>query len=142
MSIINYKDFVVGYKSTFTRTITKNDNELFAEISGDHNPLHFNDQLAQKVGFNAMISNGLITESRIGATLVDAFTSDDCLVVELEKNTRFYKPVLMGDDITTTVEVIGRIDAMKALKLSSQCFNQNNEMVVEATLVVKILSIK
>ena len=92
-----YNDFVVGYKGSFTRKVTERDNDLFAELSGDHNPLHFSEDVAREVGFEGRVSNGFVTESRLAAALVETFTSHNTIVLELEKNTRFRKPVYMDD---------------------------------------------
>jgi len=134
-----YEDFVVGYGATYKRNVTQRDNELFADFSGDDNPLHFNDELAQKVGYEERISNGFVTESRLAAALVKAFTSDNCIVVELEKKTRFCKPVYMDEEITAKVKVIERLEAFQALKIEAQCLNQKGEKVMTAFFVVQIL---
>ena len=134
-----YEDFVIGYGATYKRNVTQRDNELFADFSGDDNPLHFNDELAQKVGYEERISNGFVTESRLAAALVKAFTSKNCIVVELEKKTKFCKPVYMGEEITAKVKVIERLEAFQALKIEAQCLNQKGEKVMTAFFVVQIL---
>ena len=142
---MNYKkfdDFVIGFKGTFTRKVTQKDNDLFRKLSGDENPLHFDEITAKKAGFDAKISNGFVTESRLAAALVKTFTSEKCAVVELKKNTRFLKPVFMNDEITATVEVIEKIEAMQALKIHALCFNQNNEKVIETYFIIQILSLQ
>ena len=102
--------------------------------------MHFNNELAQNAGYAARISNGFVTESRLADALVKAFTSDSCLVVELEKNTRFIKPVYMDEEITTKIEVIERLEAFRALRIQAQCFNQKSEKVISAFFVIQILS--
>lgn len=140
MRITTYNDFVIGYKGSFTKKVTPRDNDLFAELSGDHNPLHFRDNVARKVGFKERVSNGFVTESRLAAALVETFSSQHTVVLELEKNTRFRKPVYMNDEITATVEVAGRLESMRALKIKGQCFNQNKELVIDCSMVVQILT--
>jgi acyl dehydratase len=49
--------------------------------------------------FKRKISNGFVTETRIAAALAETLGSDETLVVAIEKNTRFLKPVYMDDDI-------------------------------------------
>jgi len=137
-----YKDYVIGYKGSFTKKVTQRDNDLFAEVSGDHNPLHFKDDVARSVGFKKRVSNGFVTESRLAAALVKTFGLENGIVLELEKNTTFRKPVYIDDDITATVEVAGRLDSMQALKIKAQCVNQRSEIVIEASMLVQILSKK
>ncbi len=137
---MNYDNFAIGYGGTFTKEVTREDNRLFAELSGDRNPIHFRDDVARKLGFQASISNGFVQESRIAAALVETFGSDETVVVALEKRTKFLKPVYMNDEITATVEVIGRVEAMKALKIRALCFNQRGEKVVDTYMVIKIMT--
>jgi 3-hydroxybutyryl-CoA dehydratase len=137
-----FDDFPIGFRGKFCKRVTERDNELFADISGDLNPIHFRDDVGQEAGFGRKISNGFVTESRIAAALVETFGSDGLVVVALEKNTRFLKPVYMDDEITATVEVIGRINSMNALKIRAACFNQDREQVVATTMVVRLIPCK
>ncbi|NQV46687.1 MAG: hypothetical protein HQ504_02795 [Rhodospirillaceae bacterium] len=136
---MKFDDFVIGYKGSLTRQVTIEYNNQFAEISGDFNPIHFDDTVGKKFGFKSAISNGFVTESRIAGALVETFGSEETVVVALEKNTRFLAPVYMGDVITATVEVVGRLRSMKALKIKAKCFNQNNVQVADTNMVIKIL---
>lgn len=135
-----YNDFIIGYKGSFLKTVTEEDNRAFAELSGDYNPIHFDDKVARTLGFPEAISNGFVTESRIAGALVETFGSEKTIVIALEKNTRFLKPVFMGDNITAEVEVVGRIEAMQALKIAACCVNQNYDRVATATMVILIKS--
>lgn len=136
---MNYNDFIVGHKGTFTKKVTEQDNLLFADLSGDYNPLHFQDDVARKHGFKGKVSNGFVTESRIAAALVSTFGAKNTIVLAMEKNTKFLRPVYMDDEITATVEVIGRVEAMQALKIKAQCVNQHNEKVIQTSMVIRIL---
>ncbi len=135
-----FSDFIVGYKGSYTKKVTERDNDLFADLSGDYNPIHFQDELARSYGFAGRISNGFVSESRIAAALVKIFGSEDTLVLAIEKNTKFIKPVYMNDDITATVEVVKRIEALQILNIKARCFNQRREQVIETSMVIKILS--
>jgi 3-hydroxybutyryl-CoA dehydratase len=135
-----FSDFIVGYKGSYTKKVTERDNNFFADLSGDYNPIHFQDELARSYGFASRISNGFVSESRIAAALVEIFGSDNTLVLAIEKNTKFIKPVYMNDDITATVEVVKRIEALQVLYIKARCFNQRREEVIEASMVIKILS--
>lgn len=139
---MRYGTFVVGYKGEFTKTVTKRDNELFAELSGDYNPLHFDDSIAKDFGFEQRVSNGFVTESRVAAALVETFGSDETLVFALRKNTKFLKPVYMDDEITATVEVVDRWDTMNLLKIKAECRNQHSEIVSKTSMEIKIVERK
>ena len=139
---MTYDNFTIGYKGSFTKKVTIRDNEMFSELSGDMNPIHFNDEVGRSLGFEGRVSNGFVQESRIAAALIETFGSDDSIVVALEKNTRFLRPVYMGDEITATVEVVGRIPALCALKIKAACINGDGEHVVATNMTIKIVSPK
>lgn len=136
---MTYDDFPVGSKGQFRKPVTEHDNALFAELSGDYNPIHFRDDVAQAGGFEGRISNGFVTESRIAGALVETFGMDGTVVLALEKNTRFLRPVYMNDEITATVEVVRRVKSMSALHIQAACFNQRGEQVVATKMVIRLL---
>ena len=138
---MKYNDFKIGFKGSFTRVVTYEENVKFGEISGDLNPLHFEDVIATKLGFHGAVSNGFVAESRIAAALVETFGSSSTIVVALEKNTKFLKPVYMGDIIRAEVEVTSQIKAMNALKIKAKCYNQNEEQVISTNMTIKIMEI-
>lgn len=135
---MTFDDFVVGYRGEFTKRVTERDNVLFADLSGDYNPIHFDDLVGASLGFRARISNGFVTESRIAAALVTTFGSDETTVIALEKNTRFLQPVYMDDDITAIVEVVGRVKSMNALRIAASCVNQHGQRVVATQMTIRI----
>jgi len=136
---MRYSDFKVGYKGSFIRPVTYDENVKFGEISGDLNPLHFDDEVAKELGFKSAVSNGFVAESRIAAALIETFGSEMTVVVALEKNTKFLQPVYMGDLIRAEVQVAAQIRSMKALKIIAKCYNQDNELVILTNMVIKIL---
>jgi acyl dehydratase len=138
---MKYDEIQIGKKGSFTKPVTDEDNRLFAEISGDYNPIHFHDSAASAAGFNRRISNGFVTESRIAAALVETFGSKHAVVLALEKNTRFLKPVYMGDEITATVEVVEKLEGFHALRVHAECINQRNEKVVDTNMTIRILPV-
>jgi 3-hydroxybutyryl-CoA dehydratase len=137
---MHYDMFVIGYTGAYTKPVTLEDNQGFAELSGDHNPIHFDDEVARACSFRARISNGFVTESRVAAALVETFGSEKTIVVALQKNTKFLRPVYMGDVITATVEVVGRQEAMSILQIAGECRNQDGAIVAKTSMVVKIYS--
>jgi 3-hydroxybutyryl-CoA dehydratase len=136
---MTYEDFHIGYKGQYSKTVTEADNIAFAQLSGDYNPIHFDDAAARQGGFPARISNGFVTESRVAAALVETFGSNQTLVLAIEKNTRFLKPVYMNDEITATVEVIGRVPSMRILRIQAACVNQRQEQVAATRMVIRVV---
>jgi acyl dehydratase len=57
----------------------------------------------------------------------------------MEKNTRFLKPVLIGEEITARVKVVGRIEARRALKIEAGCYNARGEQVSATQMTILVL---
>lgn len=138
---MKYDDFVIGYRGSFTKKVTAEDNAKFADLSGDYNPIHDQPAYAARTKYKAPISNGFVTESRIAAALVSTFGSENTLVVAMQKKTQFLRPVYIGDDITAEVEVAHRIPQDRVLEIKARCINQRNEMVIRARFLIQIQEI-
>jgi len=94
----------VGQKAELTRRVKQLDIELFTAISGDHNPLHYDENLAQKTKFGGIIVPGGITSAILNAVVADKLPGPG--TVFLHVNWNFRTPVRPGDTITGKVEVL------------------------------------
>ncbi|MEM7393335.1 MAG: MaoC/PaaZ C-terminal domain-containing protein [Verrucomicrobiota bacterium] len=117
---MTYDDFQIDYEGTYTKVVTELDNDRFAELSGDYNPIHFDEAVGKRCGFKGRVSNGFVAESRIAAALVETFGTETLIVLALRKNTKFLKPVYMGDTITATVKVVARQEDLNVLKIEAK----------------------
>lgn len=127
------KIFKIGMKASLTKTITEADIILCSGISLDTNPIHLNEEYAKKTIFKKRIAHGLLANGLISAVLGTKLPGEGSIY--LEQNTKFLKPVYIGDTITAIVEII-EIQEKKII-LSTICINQNNEKIIEG--IAKIL---
>jgi len=74
-------------------TITPKDIQDFADLSGDHNPIHLDDKAAQQAGFNGRIAHGHLVGSLVSTALADAYPG--CILCE--ETRKFCAPVYIGD---------------------------------------------
>lgn len=95
---------VVGQKAELSRQVQKHDIELFTAISGDHNPLHYNENIAQNTRFGGIIVQGGITSAILNAVVAEKLPGPG--TVFLHVNWNFRAPVRPGDIITGRVEVL------------------------------------
>ena len=102
---MKYEDVRIGYKGSFTRTITEDINRKFGELIDDFNPVHFDEERMRKSIFGRRATNGFLTETTIGCALVKMFTSDEAVGIVLKKEIKLIAPVFIGDTITATVTV-------------------------------------
>jgi acyl dehydratase len=94
----------VGQQASLTRTVSKQDIELFTAISGDRNPLHYDEALAQATKFGEIIVQGGVTSAILNAVVAEKLPGPG--TVFLRVNWNFTAPVRPGDSITGAVEVL------------------------------------
>ena len=124
----------IGYKTTHMKTVTEKDIELFAEVSGDFNPVHVNEEFAQKTFFGGRIAHGILSISFVSA----AGAKFPGLVILLSMSSKFLKPVKIGDTITAVAEVTAARKEKGIITLKNTCTNQNGETVVEGETMVRL----
>jgi 3-hydroxybutyryl-CoA dehydratase len=127
----------VGDKATFSRTVTDEDVQAFARVSGDHQPLHLDDTFAGKTRFKQRIAHGMISAAYISAALGTKL-APGAVVVYLGQTMRFRLPVGIGDTITAECEVTAIDSERRIVTVRTDCTNQNGDAVVtgEATVLL------
>ncbi|MBI4187314.1 MAG: MaoC family dehydratase [Chloroflexi bacterium] len=134
VSILDKLGVDIGYKATHAKTITEADIGLFAQVSGDFNPVHVNEDFARKTFFQGRIAHGALSLSLLSAAMAKL----PGLVVFLSQSVRFLKPVRIGDTITAVAEVTQTRRDKGILTLKNTCVNQNGEAVVEGEATVRL----
>ncbi|MBI4328477.1 MAG: MaoC family dehydratase [Chloroflexi bacterium] len=119
----------VGQEVSFAKTITARDVELFAEASGDTQPLHLDDVAAGRTRFQRRIAHGILTAGVISAALGTRL-SPHAVVVYTGQTLSFLKPVYPGDTITARLTVKSLDAARRRATLLTECFNQREEKVL------------
>jgi len=93
----------VGQTARRSREVTARDIELFTEISGDLNPLHYDEDVAQATPFGRIVVQGGITSAILNAVVAEDLPGPG--TVFLQVNWNFKAPVRPGDTITGEVEI-------------------------------------
>jgi 3-hydroxybutyryl-CoA dehydratase len=92
-----------GMSESFSKTVTERDIELFGEVSGDVNPVHFDEDFASKTIFKGRIAHGVLSASYISTVLGMKMPGPGTIFMSL--TTRFKAPVRIGDAVTATCTV-------------------------------------
>ena len=106
----------------------------FAEVTGDTNPVHLDDEYAAGTRFGRRIAHGMIAAGLISATLANDLPGPG--TVYLNQSLKFKLPVYPGDTVTATVEVLNVREDKPIVTLSTVCTNQNDKVVLEGEAVV------
>lgn len=129
------KEYKVGDKAAFSKTVSESDIYLFAGVSGDYNPAHVNEAYAKETSFHTRIAHGMLSSSFISAVLGTKLPGPG--TIYLEQSLVFKKPVFIGDTVTAEVEII-EIIKEKICRLQTNCKNQKNEIVLEGVATVML----
>lgn len=126
----------IGKSAKIVKEIKDIDVCAFAELTGDRNPIHTDDDSAKKSVFGRRIAHGLYVGSMIGEVIGTVLPGKD--TIYMEQTFRFLKPVYIGDVCEANVCVEKAIKPEKGIyKLDTKVFNQNGEMVIAGYAVVK-----
>ena len=117
----------VGDTFVVTRKFTQADMRLFADVTRDYNPIHFEKRFADVKNLKARICHGLL----VGSILTEVGGQIGWLASEM--NFRFKRPVYFGDTIECTF-TISEIDANNRTRANAIYRNQNGTIVLEAEL--------
>jgi acyl dehydratase len=124
----------VGERAERSMTVTDEQIEAFARLSGDRNPVHFDDGFARRIGFDGHIAHGAVTASLLSALLGMDLPGPGS--VFLEQRVRFLAPVRPGDTITGTLEVTKVRPDKPIVTLRAEIANQAGARVADGELVV------
>ena len=124
----------IGQTARRTRLVTARDIELFTEITGDRNPLHYDEAAATASRFGAVIVQGGVTSGLLNAVVAEDLPGPGS--VFLEVNWRFLAPVRPGDEITAEVEVLEAREDKPITKLRTTITNGDGVTVLDGHAVV------
>lgn len=123
----------VGDAGTFSKQITEADVFSFANITGDANPLHIDEEYARRSVFEQRVVHGILTAGIISTVLGGEIPGVGTIFVEL--HIRFLKPVFFGDTITAVATVTEIINPRR-VRLMVACRNGKGRDVALGNAVV------
>jgi len=131
---ISIQDLKCGQSSSYTKQITNKDVLLFAEVSGDDNPVHVNEAFAQTTMFKGRIVHGALVASLFSKILGTQLPGMG--TIYLGQESRFMKPVRIDETITATVTIIEIIAEKNRVILETIARNSAGEIVVSGKATV------
>jgi 3-hydroxybutyryl-CoA dehydratase len=131
-----FDDLRVGQAAEYTRTVTPDDVAGFAAVTGDHNPVHVDEEAGRASRFGARIAHGLLGAGYISACLSLHLPGPG--TVYLSQTLRFLRPVRIGDTVTARVEVLELIATEGRVRLATTCRTQAGETVIEGEATVLV----
>jgi 3-hydroxybutyryl-CoA dehydratase len=127
----------VGDSFSKSREVTDELVRKFAEVSGDYNPIHLDDEFAKTTRFGRRIAHGMLSGAFISAVL--GYELSERKIVYMSQTMKFTAPVYIGDTVTTTSTVKHIREDKNIVTMETVCTNQKGETVVTGEAVLMVL---
>ena len=124
----------VGQRAQRSRVVQPRDIELFSELTGDRNPLHYDDERASASRFGGIIVQGGVTSGLLNAVVAEDLPGPGSVFLHVDWS--FRAPVRPGDSITAEVEVLEVRPAKPISKLRTSITNQDGTVVLDGEALV------
>lgn len=128
----------IGDTFSIERTVTDQLIRDFADLSGDHNPIHLDEEFAKNTRFGRRIAHGMLSGAFISAVLGNEFKERK--IIYLSQTIRFTAPTFIDDVITTRATVKSIREDKRIVTLETICTKQTGEITLTGESVVMILS--
>lgn len=135
-----FDELRIGQSARLLRTLTPQDIQAFAAVSGDTNPAHLDAEYANETLFHGVIAHGMWSGALISALLGTQFPGTG--TIYLDQALHFARPVRIGDTLTVSVTVAAKDEHKKVVELACEAVNQKGERVVSGIARVLAPTIK
>lgn len=123
----------VGQRASMTRTVEAADIVRFTEMSGDRNPVHYDEAVAARTRFGGIVVQGGVTSAILNAVVAQRLPGPG--TVFLETHWRFLAPTRPGDTITGEVEVTAVREDKPITTLATRVMRGDGVVAIERTAV-------
>lgn len=134
---MHFEELHVGMAAERTRLVNDDLVRRYAELTEDFNPVHVDEAAAAKSRFGGRIAHGMLSGGLISAVLAMDLPGPGALW--LSQQMKFMRPVMLGDTITTRVEVLELIPAKRRARLATTCRNQRGELTLDGEALIQMM---
>ena len=124
-----FDEIILGVKTKFTVQINESTINEFARISGDHNPLHIDEQYAAKTQFGKRVCHGMLLASFFSRLVGMYMPGKNALYFSQTLN--FQTPCFVGDKVTIEGEVIDKSQSTRIITIKTTAHNQVDKCLVD-----------
>ncbi len=134
---LSYEDISVGASHRFRRALTAEDVKAFAEVSGDYNPLHVDEEYAAATPFGRSIVHGMLVGALVSRLIGMHLPGRRCLLLSVSLD--FGEPVFPGEEVEIRGVVTGKHESVQALVIKIQVVKEGDVKVAWGKVMVKVL---
>lgn len=137
MNNYKFEELSVGMTESFKVSITEAMLDAFKGITGDVNPLHNDEEFAKAKGHPGRVAYGMLTASFLSTLAGVYIPGERSLIQQVE--TKFAKPVYIGDELTVTGEITELVESVQRLELKVTITNQDGKKVLRGTMGILVV---
>ncbi|SOC04309.1 MaoC family dehydratase [Pseudobutyrivibrio ruminis] len=137
MNNYTFDELTVGMTESFKVKITEEMLDAFKGITGDVNPLHNDEEFAKAKGHPGRVAYGMLTASFLSTLAGVYIPGERSLIQQVE--TKFAKPVYIGDELTVTGEIVELVESVQRLELKVTITNQDGKKVLRGTMGILVV---
>jgi 3-hydroxybutyryl-CoA dehydratase len=128
------EDLSVGQTAEFSKTVTEADIAVFADVSGDHNPVHLDEAFAKTTLFKTRIAHGILSASFISRILGVQLPGPGAIY--LKQNLSFLAPVKINDTVKAVVTITAIDPEKRRVTLDTNAFVGDTQIIRGDALVM------
>ncbi len=126
---MKFSEFQTGQKYSVRRRITARMVDGFAEITGDRNPVHMDEEFARTTRFGRRIAHGMLSVGIISAILGNDFPGPGSIY--MKQDVKFFRPVYLEEEIEVEIELLEKFEEKKRLLVRTTVKNSSGEVAVD-----------
>ena len=130
-----YAEMQIGDTAEFTKVITMDDVQKFADATGDKNEIHINPEAGAKSRFGQCVAHGALVVGMFGTALGLGYAGSG--TIYLSQTVKFKAPVFIGDEITVRIEVLEKLSANR-VKFRSYAVKKDGTVVSDGESMVMV----
>jgi 3-hydroxybutyryl-CoA dehydratase len=128
------EDLSLGQTAEFSKTVTEDDITVFADVSGDHNPVHLDEAFAKTTIFKTRIAHGILSASFISRILGVQLPGPGAIY--LKQNLSFLAPVKINDTVRAVVTITAIDTEKRRVTLDTNAFVGDTQIIRGDALVM------
>jgi len=133
-----FNDYAIGDEAAFDEMITADLVERFRQLSGDKNPLHFDETYAKSTELGRPIAHGMIA-GMLFSRLVGMYLPGP-RALYMSQQLDFRTPIYFGTAVTVHGKIIQKVDALRVVRLTTHIIEKETKaLLVGGEAVVKLL---
>ena len=137
MKAKEFSEINVGDEASFEVIIDDKLHNEFSRLSGDHSPIHCDDEFSSKTKFKKKIGYAFLLTSMLSRLYGEYLPGGTSVCIK--QAAEFIKPYFIGDRLTVHGKVIGKIDSTNFVEIKTEIYRNNDELVFKGNGIVQVI---